>query len=70
MTCHVNRKNKIMEQRVIKNSQIRIKPSNISYKTHQTKTLTIKSSNTISNSFTNTKITILRKHNNTVHQLT
>ena len=59
-----------MEQSVIKYLQIRIKPSNLSYKIYQTKTLTIKSPNTISNSFTNTKLTIPRKHNKTVHQLT
>ena len=59
-----------MEQSVIKYPQIRIKPSNISYKIHQTKTLTMKSPNTIPNSFKNTKLTILRKHNKIVHQLT
>ena len=59
-----------MEQSAIKYPQIRIKPSSLSYKLHQTKTLTIKSPNTISNSFTNTKLTILRKHNKIVHQLT
>ena len=54
----------IMEQSVIKYSQIRIKPSNLSYKIHQTTTLTIKSPNTIPNSFKNAKLTIPIKHNN------
>ena len=59
-----------MDHSVIKYPQIRIKPSNLSYKIHQTKTLTIKFPNTIPNSFMNTKFTILRKHNKIVHQLT
>ena len=59
-----------MEQSVIKYPQIRIKQSSLSYKIHQTKTLTMKSPNTIPNSFKNTKLTILRKHNKIVHQLT
>ena len=54
---------------VIKYPQINFKPSSLSYKIHQTKTLTIKSPNTIPNSFTNTKLTILRKHYKIVHQL-
>ena len=60
----------IMEHSVIKYPQIRIKPSSLSYKIHQFKTLTIKSPNTISNSFKNTKLTIQIKHNKIVHQLT
>ena len=59
-----------MEQSAIKYPQIRIKPSSLSYKIHQIKTLTIKSPNTISISFMNTKLTILKKHNKTVLQLT
>ena len=58
-----------MEQSIIKYPQTRIKPSNLSYKIYQTKTLTIKSPNTIPNSFKNTKLTILRSHNKTIHQL-
>ena len=59
-----------MEQSITKYPQIRIKPLSLSYKIHQTKTLTIKSPNTIPNSFEHTELTILRKHNKTVHQLT
>ena len=59
-----------MEQIVIKYPQIRIKRSSLSYKIHQTKTLTINSPNTIPNSFKNTKLTILRKHYKIVHRLT
>ena len=59
-----------MEQSITKYPQIRIKPLSLSYKIHQTKTLTIKSPNTIPNSFKNIKFTILRKHNKIVHQLT
>ena len=59
-----------MEQNVIKYPQIRIKRSSLSYKIHQTKTLTIKSPNTISISFMSTKLTILKRHNKTVLQLT
>ena len=70
MTCHINTRLKIMEQSVIKYPQIRVKLSNHSYKIHQTKPLIIKSPNTIPNSFMNTKLTILRKHNKIVHQLT
>ena len=51
-----------MEQSITKYPQIRIKPLSLSYKIHQTKTLTIKSPNTIPNSFKNIKLTILRKH--------
>ena len=58
-----------MEQSVIKYPQINFKPSSLSCKIHQTKTLTILSPNTIPNSFTNAKFTILRKHNKIVHQL-
>ena len=59
-----------MEQSVIKYPQISKKQSSLSNKIHQTKTLTIKSPNTIPNSFKNTKLTILKKHNKIVHQLT
>ena len=59
-----------MEQSVIEYPQIYFKPSSLSYKIHQTKTLTIKSPNTNSNSFMNTKLIILRKYTKTVHQLT
>ena len=59
-----------MEHSVIKYLQIRIKPSDLSYKIHQTKTLTIKSPNTISSSSINVKLTILRKYIKIVHQLT
>ena len=59
-----------MEQSITKYPQIRIKPLGLSYKIHQTKTLTIKSPNTIPNSFEHTELTILREHNKTVHQLT
>ena len=59
-----------MEQSITKYPQIRIKTLGLSYKIHQTKTLTIKSPNTIPNNFKNTELTILREHNKTVHQLT
>ena len=58
-----------MEKSVIKYLQIYFKPPSLSYKIHKTKTLTIKSPNTNSNSFKNTKFTILRKYTKTVHQL-
>ena len=58
-----------MEQSVIKYPQIYFKLSSLSYKIHKTKTLTIKSPNTNSNNFKNTKLTILRKYTKTVHQL-
>ena len=54
-----------MEQSVIKYPQIYFKPSSLSYKIHQIKTLTIKSPNTISKGSTNAKLTILRKYNKT-----
>ena len=59
-----------MEQSVIEYSQIESNHQVFLIKIHQTKTLTIKSPNTIPNSFKNTKLTILRKHNKVVHQLT
>ena len=59
-----------MEQSVIKYPQIYLEPSSLSYKIHKTKTLTIKSPNTNSNSFMNTKLTIIRKYTKTIHQLT
>ena len=59
-----------MEHSVIKYPQIYFKPLSLFYKIHKTKTLTIKSLNTNSNSFMNTKLTIIRKYTKTVHQLT
>ena len=59
-----------MEQSVIKYPQIYFKLSSLSYKIHKTKTSTIKFPNTNSNSFMNTKLTIIKKYAKTVHQLT
>ena len=67
MTCHINTKIKIIERSLIKYPQIRTKPSNLYYKIRQTKTLTIKTPNTTSKSFMNTKLTILRKHHNIIN---
>ena len=54
----------------MKYPQIYFKTSSFSYKIHKTKTLTIKSPNTKSNSFMNIKLTIIKKYTKTVYQLT